>query len=180
MKRKEIKEAIIWRKSVYDNHFKCQLCGAKLANEQTGEPTDNVGLSNEVMEKGFDADNRLFCNACWKKGKLNVVATIKCIPASSDEIGLMGYWGDRTKQYEKEFEKAEQYVKQLKEMTKTLNKKLSEISEMESTITVLENRCKNKDAEIKKYSAKLQELTKENEQLRHRVEELTEVIRGMA
>lgn len=170
MKKKPIREGIIWRQSVYSNRFKCQLCGCQLANPETGEPTDNIVLNAE----GLDVDNRLFCGNCQKNGTWNIVATHRMVV--SDESGLQGNWSDKVEKYEKEFEKAEEYVKQLKVMTKTLNKKMSEISEMESKIAVLENRCKNKDAEIEKYSKKVQSLTKENENLEHRLDELTELL----
>ena len=167
--KKELREAIIWRKSVYDNHFKCQKCGCKLADEN-GNPTDNVSVNAE----GLDVDNRLFCYQCFKKGEGNVVATMKIIPADGDEVSLMGNWVDRADHYEKAFDEADRTLERLKEIEKTLKKKLSEIAELESKVTVLENRCKNKDAEIKKYSKKLQDLTKENDELRHRIEELIE------
>lgn len=166
MKKKEIKKAFIWRKSIYDNNFKCNRCGAKLFDEEYGMPTGNCGFNGED-----ETDNRIFCVKCK-----NLVATMKYIP-TDDSTMLQGFWSDRVDEYEKEFKAAHNYVEQLKKMATTLNKKLSEISELESKIFVLENRCKNKDAEIKKYAERLQSLTKENEALQHRLDELTELIR---
>lgn len=161
MKKREIKDAIIWRKSVYDNHFKCNNCGAKLFDEKENMPTDNLGFNAE----GLDVDNRCFCIKCK-----NLVATIKQIPC--DDSGLMGYWGDKAEEYEKHFEQAEEYMQKLKKMTKELNRKLSEIAEKDHMIQILEQKVSNKDAEIKCYAEKLQSLTKEYEEVSHRLDEV--------
>ena len=41
---REKKIAWVWKKSVYDNGFKCTKCGALLFDTKTNQPTDNVGF----------------------------------------------------------------------------------------------------------------------------------------
>ena len=40
-----MKKAIIWRESIYKNHFKCNKCGTKLWNEDTNTATDDLGTA---------------------------------------------------------------------------------------------------------------------------------------
>lgn len=60
---------IIWKKSIWDNHFKCTQCGAKLFDTRKNEPTNNFGVDAEAPEEG---DIWGFCCRCK-----NLVAQIK-------------------------------------------------------------------------------------------------------
>lgn len=61
---------IVWRKSIYDNRFKCNQCGAKLA-DKNGQPTDNFVVDAD-REHVDEKDEWAFCGKC-----MNVVAKIK-------------------------------------------------------------------------------------------------------
>ena len=37
-----VKDMFVWRKSIYENRFKCNQCGAKLFDIKTKQPTDNL------------------------------------------------------------------------------------------------------------------------------------------
>lgn len=70
------KQALIWRKSVYQNNFKCNQCGEQIANED-GEPRDDAPFS--LM------GNTLHCPKC-----LNPVARMETVNVSEDIEGKQG------------------------------------------------------------------------------------------
>lgn len=78
-KNKKIKKtAIIWRKSIYDNDFKCR-CNYKLINEH-GTPKSDI-----LVDMTSDM---LFCPLCkWN------VAKVEFIKVDKDE-DLGGNWDD--------------------------------------------------------------------------------------
>lgn len=74
-------KAIIWRKSVYMNKFKCNKCGNILADEQ-GNPTDNTGFNADLSKR----QDILYCCRCR-----NAVAVIKDYKGNK-KPGLHGKW----------------------------------------------------------------------------------------
>lgn len=70
------KNALVWRKSVYQNSFKCNQCGEPIANED-GEPRDDAPFSL--------IGNTLHCPKC-----LNPVARLEVMDVSEDVEGLQG------------------------------------------------------------------------------------------
>lgn len=75
-----MKEAIIWRESVYKNEFRCNVCKKKLANNLTGEPFDDVFMGTK------DGVKFVICPDCK-----NPVAY--CKPYYGElEAGLHGEW----------------------------------------------------------------------------------------
>lgn len=69
-KTKNYGVGFVWRESVYNNGYKCQECGAKLADLETGEPTENLGL-DAGKEKLYGQFG--YCLRCWDNRKLNPV-----------------------------------------------------------------------------------------------------------
>ena len=70
------KIATIWRESVYNNDFRCNICGTKIANEK-----------GEILrQRGDIFEGILQCPRCF-----NVVASFE------EMTGLQGYLGDYLK-----------------------------------------------------------------------------------
>lgn len=84
--------AIIWRESVYKNGFKCNECGAQIADSETGEPLDNTPFS--------PLGNFLFCPSC-----LNPVAQLEVVDVSEDVQGLQGDYEDFRRKQKRETNK---------------------------------------------------------------------------
>ena len=76
------KTAFIWRKSVYNNRFRCIFCGEMLARLD-GTPLDTTLIDEQ--------NNLLICPFCK-----NVVAKIKSVDIDEriNNSGLMGNWED--------------------------------------------------------------------------------------
>ena len=72
------KTAFIWRKSMYDNGFKCNKCGRKCVGDDL-QPTDDMLCMGPV----------LICPDCK-----NEVAFITEIDAPESMEGMQGYFGD--------------------------------------------------------------------------------------
>lgn len=73
--------ALIWRKTMYDNGFKCNVCGTPCAAAD-GTPSASVLTDGE----------HLFCGACK-----NYIAIIKQVDVNENEVPddrKMGYFGD--------------------------------------------------------------------------------------
>ena len=64
------KDMFVWRKSVYDNHFKCNACGAKLFSERTNTPTDNLVIDDSDANADGSTQIVCYCGKCS-----NAVAT---------------------------------------------------------------------------------------------------------
>lgn len=74
------RQAFIWRKSIYENDFRCNVCGAKLFNSKKGKLIEK----NIVVLPGNDSN--LFCIKCR-----NHVAKVREIDCEGTEI-LRGQW----------------------------------------------------------------------------------------
>lgn len=123
---------IVWRESVYKNHFKCNQCGVKLA-DKNGQPNDNFCVDadrNNVDEK----DEWAYCGKCK-----NVVAKIKeiseeHISEEEKENVLQGSYEDwiekkardiQTEMLEKiEKRVSKKYEQKVKAMTKKVDEAL--------------------------------------------------------
>ncbi|MEE3311877.1 MAG: hypothetical protein VZR30_04520 [Acutalibacteraceae bacterium] len=68
-----IKEAYIWRKSIWDNKFKCTKCGRQLFVVDKNDLGDAVIIGNTV-----------FCNCGYS------VAMIELVDVPDEAKGLMG------------------------------------------------------------------------------------------
>lgn len=73
------KTAIIWRKSVYENDFRCNVCKAALFNADTMTVKDEVIIDEEKQS--------MFCPDCKNK-----VAHIQEIIVTRNIEGLQGNW----------------------------------------------------------------------------------------
>ena len=83
------RDMFVWRKSIYDNNFKCNECGAKLFNVKTG-PTNNLALDADA--KTEEEKHLCYCAKCQ-----NVVATwqeIEDDENTEEENILMGSYSD--------------------------------------------------------------------------------------
>ena len=74
------KTAFIWRESVYKNHFKCNLCGTPVADE------DGTVLDRTLYHR---LEEILLCPKCH-----NVVCKIKEIDVPENMKGLQGNYSD--------------------------------------------------------------------------------------
>ena len=76
-----MKEAIIWKESIYKNDFICK-CGTRLADSD-GQPTDNLGVNGEDK-----SDPRCFCINCK-----NLVGVMKEV--DTDLSGKQGEYANQ-------------------------------------------------------------------------------------
>lgn len=82
-----MKKAYVFNEDVYENDFKCPICGAKLINKD-GTLTDNVAFIPIF-------DRRLFCRKCIYEDRLISVAFIEWV--DTDAVGFQGCYDDYLK-----------------------------------------------------------------------------------
>ena len=169
-----MKDMFVWRKSIYENNFKCNQCGAKLFNPKTGQPTDNLVVDADDANIQ-DPKDPIFCY-CGKCQ--NAVATWQPVDAEdvdNDNIlqGSYSEWVDKKAQDLNE------------EMKKRLEDRISK--KYEQKIKDLENQIKSKDAQIKKLKLsyetaqlekdkKIRDLSKELEHAEKQIDRLEDMI----
>ena len=141
------RDIFIWRKSIYENGFKCNECGVKLFNPKTGKPTDNLVVDADAETE--EDKSYCFCGRCK-----NVVA--KWQEVSADDVDDNILQGS----YSEWIEKKALSVKG--EIQKRVEERLEK--RYQNKITMLESSIKSKDASIKKLKA-------ENERIRSEKEE---------
>lgn len=177
-----MRDMFIWRKSVYDNNFKCNQCGAKLFNVHTGRPTDNLVIDAE------DADNPsptepiyCFCGRCK-----NAVATWQSVEdADAEEMSKDGNLGglysdwlekksiDMKKELQAEVEKRleRKYEQKIKALQDQIISRDITIKRLKAEY---ERKLADRDAEMHKVSKELYHLVNEHDKLRKQVQERME------
>lgn len=142
-------QSIVWRKSVYDNNFKCTKCGNTL--------TDREGWPVYTQVNSLDNPSRLFCNNCGYD-----VAKINNIPDNlvkdyvnpfSGELKVMG-------NFEKFCEDLGKKSIKVEKKDKELSKKLEEIRKIEyelARMTQLYNSSKKRCATLEQQSIQAEE-----------------------
>ena len=170
------KDMFVWRKSVYDNNFKCNQCGAKLFNSKTGRPTDNLVVDADIDLSDVKEPIYCFCGKCQ-----NAVATWQPVEAEqvdSDNIlcGSYSEWiekkaMDLNAEMQKRVEgkiakKYEQKIQMLSDMVKSRD---STISKMK---IAYETYQKEHDEENLKLHQELRHADKQIEKLQGEIKKL--------
>ena len=130
-----MKDMFVWRKSVYDNDFKCNQCGTKLFNTKTKQPTDNLVVSGDEDLENVKEPVICYCGKCQ-----NAVATWQ--PVEGRKVGNNMLQGS----YSEWIDKRAQDLNE--EMRKRVEERISK--KYEQKIKDLENRLKGKEETIKK------------------------------
>ena len=168
------RDVFVWRKSIYENGFKCNECGAKLFNPKTGKPTDNLVVDADA--KTEEEKSYCFCGKCQ-----NVVA--KWQEVSVDEIdnesilqGSYSEWIEKKAQdLNGEMQKrlsdkiSKKYEQKIKDMENQIKGKESTIKNLKVSYEVLQ---KEKDKKIRKLYQELEHADKQIERLQNEVKEL--------
>ena len=132
-----VRDMFVWRKSVYENNFKCNQCGAKLFNLKTCRPTDNLVVDADA--KTEEEKSYCFCGKCK-----NVVA--KWQEVSADDI-------DNTNILQGSY--SEWLDKKALDIKADIQKKVEERLEKkyQQRIQMYEETIKSREATIKKLKA---------------------------
>ena len=138
----------VWRKSVYDNDFRCNQCGTKLFNTKTQYPTDNLVIS------GDDIDNKgtiyCYCGKCQ-----NAVATYQTIDDKDiDNTNVL------QGSYSEWIEKRAQDLNE--EMRKRVEDRISK--KYEQKIKDFEDKIASRDATIVKLKKAKEEMAMEKDE----------------
>ena len=139
-------DMFVWRKSVYDNNFKCNECGAKLFNLKTGQSTENLVVDANADTEG--EKHLCFCAKCH-----NVVATWQELEVSGDDDDsiLRG-------SYSEWIEKKALDMKG--EMQKKVEERLQK--KYQNRISMLEATIKTRDATIKRLKTEYEQWKKDH------------------
>ena len=167
------KDMFVWRKSVYENHFKCNECGAKLFNEKTKTPTDYLVIDDS--DKNADGKSQIvcYCGKCQ-----NAVATWQTVEGEqigNDDIlqGSYAEWLEKKAQdlnAEMRKRTAEHYEKKYEQRIKALEDK---IASKDSTIAKMKV---SQEAHVRVLEAKIQELSKEIRHLEGQIDKYKQSI----
>lgn len=169
---------IVWRESVYHNHFKCNQCGAKLANKN-GQPTDNFVVDAD-REHVDEKDEWAFCGKC-----MNVVAKIKeiseeHISEEEKENVLNGSYEDWIEKKARDIqakmlEQIESRVaKKYEQKVKTI---MQQVENAEKSVLNIKKDCEKKLAEKDK---RIQALTKDLERSEAQMRKMEKQMLGRA
>ena len=146
--------SIVWKKSIYDNNFKCTKCGTKLFNTKTNEPTDKFMVS-ESRENG--KPSFALCGKCYQ-----TVATI-----SFNDIegvgGLHGNINDALEEYTKKNKKLEKEIKETQELKENLTEIMADYER-------LKYKLKTKDEKIATLEKQISEMIKSHDKEKLRLE----------
>ena len=168
------RDIFIWRKSIYENGFKCNECGAKLFNPKTGRPTDNLVVDADA--KTEEEKSYCFCGKCQ-----NVVA--KWQEVSADEVddsnilqGSYSEWIDKNAQdLSAEMQKRVQeriekkYIQRIKDLENQLKGKDTTIKNLKLSYETVQ---KEKDEKIRKLYQELEHADNQIGRLQNEVKEL--------
>ena len=157
-----MKDMFVWRKSVYDNNFKCNQCGAKLFNPNTGHPTDNLVVDAEDADS-FENNSTTEPIYCYCGRCKNAVATWQ--PVESDAVdenilqGSYSDWIDKKAvdmkaeiQRDIEYKVAKKYEQKIKLLEDEITSKNAQIKRLKSEY---EKQLLEKDQRIQKISKEL-------------------------
>lgn len=155
--------SIVWKKSIYDNNFKCTKCGTKLFDAKTNEPTDNL-----MIPKDFKNGKPSFalCGKCYQ-----TVATI-----SLNDIegvgGLHGNINDALKDYTKKNKKLEKEIKETQELKENLTEIMADYER-------LKYKLKTRDEKISALEKQISEMIKSHDKeklkLEHEIDRLVKL-----
>lgn len=169
---------IVWRESVYKNHFKCNQCGAKLANKN-GQPTDNFVVDAD-REHVDEKDEWAFCGKC-----MNVVAKIKeiseeYISEEEKENVLNGSYEDWIEKKARDIQ-AEMLEKIESRVAKKYEQKvkaiMQQVENAEKSVLNIKKDCEKKLAEKDK---RIQALTKDLERAEAQMRKMEKQMLGRA
>ena len=161
------KGMFVWRKSVYDNNFKCNQCGTKLFNTKIQQPTDNLVVNGDDTDDGSTI--YCYCGKCQ-----NAVATYQTIDGKNldDDNVLQGNYSEwiekKAMDIQAEMQKrtAEHYAKKYEQKIKDLEDK---IASRDATIKKL----KETHAKVRfDKDKKIQDLWQEIEHLKNTIAKL--------
>lgn len=170
MKGVWIMDAIIWRESIYKNHFKCNKCGTKLFNARMGKPTDYLCVDAEASETGTVF---AFCGKC-----LNVVAQIQqdvnedVFTDEEKENVLNGSYSEWLEKKERDLktELTNQIEAQVaKRYERQIESIMRQVETAERSMKHIKADCENK---IKAKDKQIQDLTKELTVMEARLKEM--------
>lgn len=119
-------KAIVWRKSVYDNNFKCPICGTRLGNG------NSINDKAAVVPASTPEGEGIICQLCGYG-----VAVFKEVPDLDCDNPLQGSFDEFQKNIKKkaeEVKKAGEGIQGIRNENVQLRKK---IGELESTIRTL-------------------------------------------
>lgn len=167
--------AFVWQKSIYDNHFKCNQCGAKLFNVKKNEPTKYLCI--DANAEGYEDEHLCFCGRCQ-----NLVAKYEEIEIDEDEDDgniLMGSYSEwiekKAVDLQKEMQKrtAEHYEKKYEQKIKDLEYKVKTKDDLIGTLKRANETYQNARAEdVRKLQKELEHANKQIEKLQMRISEL--------
>lgn len=155
--------SIVWKKSIYDNDFKCTKCGTKLFNAETNEPTDKF-----MVPKSFEngKPSVACCGKCYQ-----TVATIS-FNNLEGVSGLHGNINDALEDYTKKNKKLEKEIKETQELKENLTEIMADYER-------LKYKLKTKDEKIfaleKQISEMIKSHDKEKLKLEHEIDRLVKL-----
>lgn len=148
-------DVLIWKKSIYDNNFKCTRCGKKLFDVKKNEPTCNLNIDSETVN---DVEHDLFCKCGYYVGKQKVSDHVEWMEGEDYLKGNLDEWFDNKK---KEIEadaisKADNRAK--KKLQKEIQTLINKLTLAENAMISYKTECERK---LSMKDKQIQELTKE-------------------
>lgn len=172
-----IKDMFVWRKSIYDNNFKCNQCGARLFSTRTNKPTDNLVVDGDDVSNNNPKDPVIcYCGKCQ-----NAVATwqpVEATDVSNDNLlqGSYSEWVEKKAQdLNEEMRKrvedkiSKKYTQKIKDLEEQLKGKEATIKRLK---LAYETAQKEKDAKIRKLYQELEHSDKMIDKLQNEVGQL--------
>lgn len=155
--------SIIWKKSIYDNNFKCTKCGTKLFNIKTNKPTDEF-LVPESLKIG--KPDFAFCGKCHQ-----TVATIS-FNGSEGVRGLHGNIDDALEDYTKKNKKLEKEIKETQELKENLTEIMADYERLKYKLKARDEKIATLEKQI---SEMMKEHDKEKLKLEHEIDRLVKL-----
>lgn len=155
--------SIVWKKSIYDNDFKCTKCGTKLFDIKNNVPTDEFMVPENL---GNGKPGFAVCGRCYQ-----TVATIS-LNGSEGVGGLHGNIDDALEEYAKKNKKLEKEIKETQELKENLTEIMADYER-------LKYKLKTKDEKIfaleKQISEMIKKHDKEKLKLEHEIDRLVKL-----
>ena len=155
--------SIVWKKSIYDNNFKCTRCGTKLFDIKNNVPTDELMVPEDFKngKPGY-----ALCGKCYQ-----TVATIS-LNAIQGVAGMHGNINDALEDYTKKNRKLEKEIKETQELKENL-------AEIMADYERLKYKLKTRDEKIATLEKQISEMIKKHDKeklkLEHEIDRLVKL-----